>query len=90
MEEVLHNMKKIYTTINLEYEYSDLTNPEFPFLYKFASALVMQRNRNILIPEEDQQAIIEDGELGEIEEIELYSSPKSSKKRPWLGLHNDA
>ncbi|WEK34744.1 MAG: DUF4973 domain-containing protein [Candidatus Pseudobacter hemicellulosilyticus] len=46
-------------TMNLEYWYSDITNPSFPINYRFVGPLTMERRRNTQIPEEDSQVLFE-------------------------------
>lgn len=55
MDEVLPYLQKTYVTMNLEYWYSDITNPAFPINYRFTGPLTLEKVRNIQIPEEDQQ-----------------------------------
>lgn len=55
---VLPYFERTYTTVTLEYEYSDITNPVFPIDYSFTGVMVLERKRNILIPDEDQQGTI--------------------------------
>lgn len=55
---VLPYLEKTYTTLYLEYQYSDITNPAFPIDYRFVGSMVLERKRNILIPDEDQQGTI--------------------------------
>jgi len=55
---VLPYLEKTYTTVYLEYYYSDITNPAFPIDYRFIGSMVLERKRNILIPDEDQQGTI--------------------------------
>ena len=45
------------TTLFLKYTYKDVSNPLFTVTYKFNGSYVMERRRNTLIPEEDQQEI---------------------------------
>jgi hypothetical protein len=55
MDEVQPYLEKTYITMNLEYWYSDITNPAFPINYRFVGPLTLERIRNIQIPDEDQQ-----------------------------------
>ncbi|WGQ09176.1 DUF4973 domain-containing protein [Pedobacter gandavensis] len=55
---VLPYLERIYTTVYLEYEYSDLSNPTFPIDYRFVGSMILERKRNTLIPDEDQQGTI--------------------------------
>lgn len=55
---VLPYLERTYTTLTLEYQYSDNTNPTFPIDYRFVGVMVLERVRNILIPDEDQQGTI--------------------------------
>lgn len=59
MDEVQPYLEKTYITMNLEYWYSDITNPAFPINYRFVGPLTLERVRNIQIPDEDQQVRIE-------------------------------
>jgi len=59
MDEVQPYLEKTYITMNLEYWYSDITNPSFPINYRFVGPLTLERIRNIQIPDEDQQVQIE-------------------------------
>lgn len=59
MDEVQPYLEKTYITMNLEYWYSDITNPAFPINYRFTGPLTLERVRNIQIPEEDQQVLFE-------------------------------
>ncbi len=45
--------------MNLEYWYSDITNPAFPINYRFVGPLTLEKVRNTQIPDEDQQVRIE-------------------------------
>ncbi|WP_346319165.1 DUF4973 domain-containing protein [Chitinophaga sp. YIM B06452] len=60
MDEVQPYLEKTYTTVYLEYQYDDITNPAFPLKYRFAGSMVLERVKNIQIPEEDQQVRIEE------------------------------
>ncbi|MBC8984572.1 DUF4973 domain-containing protein [Pedobacter sp. N36a] len=55
---VLPYLERIYTTVYLEYEYSDISNPTFPIDYRFVGSMILERKRNTLIPDEDQQGTI--------------------------------
>lgn len=59
MDEVQPYLEKTYITMNLEYWYSDITNPAFPINYQFVGPLTLERIRNIQIPDEDQQVLYE-------------------------------
>ena len=59
MDEVQPYLEKTYITMNLEYWYSDITNPAFPINYRFVGPLTLERIRNIQIPDEDQQVQFE-------------------------------
>ncbi|HMR84158.1 MAG TPA: DUF4361 domain-containing protein [Niabella sp.] len=59
MDDVQPYLQRTFTTMNLEYEYEDITNPDFPLRYRFSGAMVLERVRNIQIPEEDQQVVID-------------------------------
>ena len=58
-DEVQPYLEKTYITLNLEYWYSDITNPAFPINYRFTGPLTLERVRNTQIPDEDQQVRIE-------------------------------
>lgn len=58
-DEVQPYLEKTYITLNLEYWYSDITNPAFPINYRFVGPLTLERVRNTQIPDEDQQVQIE-------------------------------
>ncbi|MBZ4191698.1 DUF4973 domain-containing protein [Niabella beijingensis] len=57
-DEVQPYLERTITTMNLNYEYEDVTNPAFPLRYRFTGAMVLDRARNTQIPDEDQQVII--------------------------------
>jgi len=59
MDEIQPYLEKTYITMNLEYWYSDITNPTFPINYRFVGPLTLERIKNIQIPDEDQQVRIE-------------------------------
>lgn len=59
MDEVQPYLEKTYITMNLEYWYSDITNPAFPINYRFVGPLTLERIRNIQMPDEDQQVQFE-------------------------------
>jgi hypothetical protein len=46
-------------TVRMRYEYKNLINPAYPVTYIFNGPYVLERRRNTLIPEEDQQEIWE-------------------------------
>lgn len=58
-DEVQPYLEKTYITMNLEYWYSDITNPAFPINYRFVGPLTLERVRNTQIPDEDQQVVID-------------------------------
>lgn len=60
MDEVQPYLEKTYTTIYLEYQYDDITNPAFPLKYRFAGSMVLEKIKNTQIPEEEQQVQIPD------------------------------
>ncbi|WP_343302908.1 DUF4973 domain-containing protein [Chitinophaga niabensis] len=60
MDEVQPYLEKTYTTVYLEYHYDDITNPAFPLKYRFAGSMVLEKIKNIQIPEEEQQVQIPD------------------------------
>jgi hypothetical protein len=59
MDEVQPYLERTITTMNLVYEYDDITNPAFPLRYRFTGAMVLDRKRNTQIPDEDQQVVID-------------------------------
>lgn len=59
MDEVQPYLEKTYITMNIEYWYSDISNPAFPINYRFSGPLTLEKVRNIQIPEEDQQVQIQ-------------------------------
>ncbi|MGL5705823.1 MAG: DUF4973 domain-containing protein [Tannerellaceae bacterium] len=54
MDALLPYLKRIYTTMYLDYSYNDITNPENQLRYRFNGSMVLERKLNILKPEEDQ------------------------------------
>ena len=53
-------LEQHYTVISLSYVFTDLTNPQDPLRYRITNCkLRMSRQRNTLIPEEDQQFIFD-------------------------------
>lgn len=60
MDEVQPYLEKTYTTVYLEYQYDDITNPAFPLKYRFAGSMILEKIKNIQIPEEEQQVQIPD------------------------------
>jgi len=54
-DEVQPYLERTYVTMNLEYWFDDITNPDFPIHYRFAGPMTMERVRNTQIPDEDQQ-----------------------------------
>ncbi|NII26553.1 DUF4973 domain-containing protein [Pseudoflavitalea sp. X16] len=58
-DEVQPYLEKTYITMNLEYWYSDITNPAFPINYRFVGPMTLERVRNTQIPDEDQQVRFE-------------------------------
>lgn len=57
MDPLLPYLERKYIIMNLEYEFDDVTNPNYPLEYRFKGTMTLERKRNILIPEEDQQDI---------------------------------
>jgi hypothetical protein len=57
MDPLLPYLERRYIIVELEYEYDDITNPSFPLKYRFKGSMTLERKRNTLIPEEDQQEI---------------------------------
>ena len=58
-DEVQPYLEKTYISMNLEYWYSDITNPAFPIKYRFVGPLTLEKIRNTQVPDEDQQVLIE-------------------------------
>lgn len=54
MDALLPYLKRIYTTVYLEYTYDDITNPDYILRYKFKGNMILERKLNTLKPEEDQ------------------------------------
>jgi hypothetical protein len=52
-------LERRYTVIKMKYEYTDVTNPLYTLKYRVKCSMTMERRRNILIPEEDQQFIFD-------------------------------
>lgn len=46
-----------YVTLYVEYHYSDVANEAYPMNYKVTGSMIMERKRNINIPDEDQSYI---------------------------------
>jgi hypothetical protein len=58
MDDVLPYNQITDLTLTMEYDYDDITNPKIPLKYKFTGSLVLEKVKNINIPEEDQQVQI--------------------------------
>ena len=54
MDEVTPYLQHIYVTINMEYKYNDIIDNENKILYTVKGSMIMERKRNILVPDEDQ------------------------------------
>lgn len=54
MDEVTPYLQHIYVTINLEYKYNELIDDVDKIEYIVKGSMIMERKRNILIPDEDQ------------------------------------
>jgi hypothetical protein len=48
-----------YTIISLSYTFTDISNPSYTVRYTVKGRMTMQRTRNTLVPEEDQQFIFD-------------------------------
>ncbi len=59
MDDVQPYLQRTITTVALDYEYNDISNPAFPLRYRFTGTMVLDRKKNIQIPEEDQQVVID-------------------------------
>lgn len=57
MDDVQPYLERKYITLRMKYKYDDITNPAFPFHYRFEGTMTLERKRNTQIPEEDQQEI---------------------------------
>jgi hypothetical protein len=57
MDPLLPYLEVTNVILYLEYSYNDLTNPTYPLTYQVEGNMTLERRRNILIPEEDQQII---------------------------------
>ncbi|MDR0863370.1 MAG: DUF4973 domain-containing protein [Candidatus Symbiothrix sp.] len=57
MDEIQPYLEKKYTTLYLDYKYDDITTPGYPLHYAVEGNMTLERKRNILIPDEDQQEI---------------------------------
>jgi hypothetical protein len=57
MDQILPYLEKKYTTLYLDYKYDDITTPGYPLHYAVEGNMTLERKRNILIPDEDQQEI---------------------------------
>jgi len=45
-------------TLKMEYQYDDITNPKYPLKYRFKGSMILEKVKNITIPDEDQQVQI--------------------------------
>lgn len=54
MDTKLPYLEHKYVTMYFEYQYSDIANESYPMNYKVTGSMIMERKRNINIPEEDQ------------------------------------
>jgi len=52
-------IERRYVTMELDYRFSDVTNPDYVLPYRITGSYTMERVRNTLIPEEDQQFIFD-------------------------------
>lgn len=57
MDAKLPYLEHKYITLYLEYHYSDISNEAYPMDYKVVGSMLMERKRNINIPDEDQSYI---------------------------------
>jgi len=55
MDDVLPYNEISDLTLSMEYQYDDITNPKFPLKYRFKGDMILEKVKNITIPEEDQQ-----------------------------------
>jgi len=55
MDDVLPYNQISDLTLKLDYQYSDITNPKYPLKYHFMGSMILEKVKNITIPEEDQQ-----------------------------------
>lgn len=58
MDEVLPYKQISDLTVTMEYQYDDITNPKYPLKYRFKGSMVLEKEKNITIPDEDQQVQI--------------------------------
>ncbi|GAB3020325.1 DUF4973 domain-containing protein [Niabella terrae] len=56
---VIPYMERTRVTMNLQYWYSDISNPAFPLNYRFTGPMTLEITRNTQIPDEDQQVKIQ-------------------------------
>lgn len=54
MDEVTPYLQHIYVTINMEYKYHEIIDEENKLLYTVKGSMIMERKRNILVPDDDQ------------------------------------
>ncbi|MFT4093887.1 MAG: DUF4973 domain-containing protein [Niabella sp.] len=59
MDDVQPYLEVTDIIVTLEYQYSDITNIEYPINYRFTGTLTLEKVRNTQIPEEDQQVVVE-------------------------------
>ncbi|MDR0687514.1 MAG: DUF4973 domain-containing protein [Prevotellaceae bacterium] len=52
-------LERRYTIVKMEYRFKDVTNPLYTIQYRVKCSMTMERKRNTLIPEEDQQFIFD-------------------------------
>lgn len=57
MDTKLPYLEHKYVTLYVEYHYSDIANEAYPMHYKVIGSMIMERKRNINIPDEDQSYI---------------------------------
>lgn len=57
MDTKLPYLEHKYVTLYVEYHYSDVANEAYPMNYKVTGSMIMERKRNINIPDEDQSYI---------------------------------
>lgn len=55
MDDVLPYNQITDITLSMEYQYDDITNAKFPLKYRFKGSMILEKTKNITIPEEDQQ-----------------------------------
>jgi hypothetical protein len=58
-DQALPYLEHRYTIVRLDYSFTDVSHPSYQVRYHVQGSLTMERKRNTLIPEEDQQFIFD-------------------------------